>query len=62
MTYQDADLRMYLTDAQIAGAANSFAHNGIIRIVDLFEADMAKNLHQKWNGVVWSARVKKHGI
>jgi SM-20-related protein len=45
MTYQDADLRMNFSDAQIAGAANSYAQSGIVRIVDLYDADVATDLH-----------------
>ncbi len=40
MTYQQTHLRMNFSDTQIAGAANSFAKSGIVRIVDLYDAEV----------------------
>ncbi len=61
MTYKDADPRMNLTDAQIAGAAQSFAQSGIIRIVDLFEAGLAERLHHHLDSEVEWSRVVSQG-
>jgi SM-20-related protein len=61
MTYQDTDLRMNFSDAQIARAANSFAQSGIVRIVDLFEADLDKALHSHLDTEVEWSRVVSQG-
>jgi SM-20-related protein len=61
MKYQDADLRMNLTDAQIAGAANSFAQSSIIRIADLFKPELANSLHQHLDSEVEWSRVVSQG-
>jgi SM-20-related protein len=60
MTYQDADLRMNFSDAQILGAANSYDQSGIVRIVDLYHADVAKGLHHHLDTELeWSRAVSK---
>ena len=38
-------LRIMLSDARKADAANSFARSGIIRIADLYAAEVAEGLH-----------------
>ena len=46
MTESDVDLRMALSPQRTADAANSYARSGIIRIADLFAAEVAEALHQ----------------
>jgi len=45
MTQQDADLRVVLSGSRLADAASSYARNGILRIADLFPADVAEALY-----------------
>ena len=45
MTEHDADLRMTLSPSRQADAANSYARSGILRIVDLYAADVAETLN-----------------
>lgn len=45
MTTKDADLRITLSPAQVAGAASSYARSGVIRISEPFSADVAERLH-----------------
>jgi SM-20-related protein len=45
MTPEDADLRITLSDSRKADASDSFARSGILRIGDLFAADVAEALH-----------------
>jgi SM-20-related protein len=52
---------MNITDAQIEGAARSFAQSGIIRIVDFFEADLADRLYQHFDSEVEWSRVVSQG-
>jgi len=60
MTYPDADLRMNFSDAQIIGAANSFAQSGIVRLVDIYEPEVAMGLHHHLDTEVeWSRAVSK---
>ena len=60
MTGQDIDLRMNFSDAEIAGAANSFAQSGIVRLVDIYEAEVATGLHHHLDTEVeWSRAVSK---
>jgi SM-20-related protein len=61
MTVQDTDLRITLSDAQIAGAANSYAHSGIVRIVDLYAQDAADAIHQHLDTEVEWSRVVSQG-
>lgn len=46
MAVQDADLRMSLSPSRTTDAANSYARSGIIRIGDLFDAEVAEALHR----------------
>jgi Rps23 Pro-64 3,4-dihydroxylase Tpa1-like proline 4-hydroxylase len=52
---------MNLTDAQIEGAGRSFAQSGILRIVDLFETELADSLHQHLDSEVEWSRVVSQG-
>ncbi|MFM9977920.1 MAG: hypothetical protein ACKVOP_07750, partial [Sphingomonadaceae bacterium] len=60
MTYQDSDLQMALSAAQIADAANSFARSGIIRITEPFPADVAERLHHHLDTeIIWGRTVSQ---
>ena len=60
MTIQEADLRMMLSADRTADAANSFARSGIIRIADLFAADVAEALHHHLDSqVAWGRTVNQ---
>jgi Rps23 Pro-64 3,4-dihydroxylase Tpa1-like proline 4-hydroxylase len=61
MTHQDADLRMNLTDAQIEGAARSYAQSGIIRIADFFADGLANSVHRHLDTEVEWSRVVSQG-
>ena len=60
MTYQDSDLRMTLSPSRKADAANSFARSGVIRISDLFSAEVAEALHHHLDSdVEWRRAVSQ---
>jgi len=60
MILQDADLRITLSDSRKADAANSFSRTGIIRIGDLFAAEVAEALHHHLDTQVeWSRTVSQ---
>lgn len=60
MTFQDADLRILLSDTRKADAANSFARSGIIRITDVFATPVAEALHHHLDRQMeWSRTVSQ---
>ena len=61
MTESDVDLRMALSPQRTADAANSYARSGIIRIADLFAAEVAEALHQHLDSQIEWCRTVSHG-
>ncbi len=63
MAYNDADLRIALSGARQQDAANSFSRSGILRISDLFSAEIADALHHHLDTeLLWSRTVSKGDI
>ena len=58
---QDADLHMTLSAEQLAGAANSFGHSGIVRVAELFAPEVAGALHHHLDTQVQWSRVFNQG-
>ena len=61
MVIQDADLRIALSDSQVAGAVNSFSRSGIVRIGDLFASNVAEALHHHLDTQIEWCRTVNHG-
>ena len=60
MTMTDADLRITLANDRLAGATNSYARSGILRVTELFSADVAEALYQHLDGEVsWTRAVNQ---
>jgi hypothetical protein len=58
MKAKDADLRISLSPSRAADAANSYKRAGIIRIADLFPAEVAEALHRHLDAdIEWSRAV-----
>ena len=62
MTFRDSDLRISLSPARTADAARSFARSGIIRIGDLFAAEVADSLYRHLDtDIEWGRAVTQAG-